>query len=247
MALLMREHARAKNVELAITIVTAEPRPVAAFGDAVSEAVAGLLTEEGIEAILDAEAEYSDGRLLINRGERELVVDRVVAVPRLTGPAITGLPADRDGFVPVTVHSEVSGTEGVYAAGDATTFPVKFGGIAAQQADAAAAAIAALAGAPVQATPFDGVVHGVILGGRTRRRVYFTARIQEDGSATDSRTSDQPTWSLQGKVAAEHLGPYLDERWAAGARWIAGQLSWEAVLHKLENRFGDEATRAAPS
>ena len=39
--------------------------------------------------------------------------------------------------------------EGVYAAGDITTFPVKQGGIATQQADAAAEAIAAELGADV--------------------------------------------------------------------------------------------------
>jgi sulfide:quinone oxidoreductase len=247
LALLMSEHAREQHAELAITIVTAEQQPLEAFGDPVSEAVSSLLADEGIEAILGAEAEYSDGLLRINRGERSLPVDRVAAVPRLTGPAISGLPADSDGFHPVTAHCQVSGTERVYGAGDATTFPVKFGGIAAQQADAAAASIAALAGAPGEPPPFDGVVHGVILGGRTRRWVYFTARIQDDGSATDSRTSDQPTWRPAGKIAAEHLGPYLDERWAAGARWIAGQMSWEAVLHKLEERFGDQATRAPVS
>jgi sulfide:quinone oxidoreductase len=153
----------------------------------------------------------------------------VVALPRLAGPAITGLPADADGFLPVTSRCEVTGIERVYAAGDATDFPVKYGAIAAQQADAAAASIAALAGAPAEPTPFDGVVHGALVSGRKHRRLYFTARI-EGGLAQDSRTGDTPTWSPEAKIAARHLGPYLDKLWGGqGLRWLAGQLSWEAA------------------
>src|ERR1039458_9677848 len=92
--------------------------------------------------------ESSSGKLIVNPGERELRFDRVVAVPRRAGPATTGRRADADGFLPVTSYCEVSGVERVYAAGDATDFPIKFGGIAAQQADAAAASIASMAGAP---------------------------------------------------------------------------------------------------
>jgi sulfide:quinone oxidoreductase len=131
----------------------------------------------------------------------------VVALPLLVGPAITGLPADADGFLPVTAHCEVTGVEGVYAAGDATDFPVKYGGIAAQQADAAAASIATVAGAPTEPTPFDGVVHGLLMRGRNQPPLYFTARI-EGGLAQDSRTSNTPTWSPEAKIAAHYLGPY---------------------------------------
>ncbi len=65
-----------------------------------------------------------------------------MALPRLRGPRIGGIPQTFDGFVPVDSFGMVSGTQDVYAAGDITTFPVKQGGIAAQQADAAAEAIA---------------------------------------------------------------------------------------------------------
>ncbi len=242
-ALLMREHAREHNADLKLTIITAEPQPVAAFGADVSTAVSKLLADEEIDVIAGADAEYSSGKVIVNGGERELSFDRVASVPKLTGPAITGLPADPDGFLPVTADSQVSGANGVYAAGDATTFPVKFGGIAAQQAEAAATSIAALAGAQADLAAFDGVVHGILVGSGTPRRLYFSARF-EDGGVRDSRVSDTPTWSTEAKVSARHLGPYLDERWAAGARWIAGQLSWEAVLAKLEQRFGDETERA---
>ena len=61
---------------------------------------------------------------------------------------------DRSGFLPTDEHGRVGGTVGVYAAGDATSFPIKQGGIAAQQADAVAECIAAGAGAPLETTPF---------------------------------------------------------------------------------------------
>ena len=230
LALLVQEHAREKNVDLAITIITSEQRPLAAFGESVSAGVAGILADADIQMIVGARVESSSGELIVHPGEQHLRFDRVVALPRLAGPAITGLPADADGFLPVTSRCEVTGIERVYAAGDATDFPVKYGAIAAQQADAAAASIAALAGAPAEPTPFDGVVHGALVSGREYRCLYFTARI-EGGLAQDSRTSDTPTWSPEAKIAAQYLGPYLEEIWGGtGRRWIAGQLSLEALL-----------------
>jgi sulfide:quinone oxidoreductase len=217
-ALLARRRAREQNVDLDIAIITAEQQPLAVFGESVSAGVAGLLADADIQLMVGACVKSSSGKLIANPGERELRFDRVVAVPRLAGPAITGLPADADGFLAVTSHCEVSGVERVYAAGDATDFPVKFGGIAAQQADAAAASIASMAGVPTEPRPFDGTVHGVLLSGRKQGSLYFTARI-EGGLALDSRIGETPTWASEAKIAARYLGPYLDELWAAGPPW----------------------------
>ena len=65
-----------------------------------------------------------------------------MALPELVGPRIAGLPADDDGYLRSTSRPRV-GCHDVYAAGDATAFPIKHGGLAAQQADALAEAIAA--------------------------------------------------------------------------------------------------------
>ena len=62
----------------------------------------------------------------------------MIALPSLSGQRIDGVPQTRDGFVPVDRHGRVDGLPDVYAAGDITRFPVKQGGLAAQQADAAA-------------------------------------------------------------------------------------------------------------
>jgi sulfide:quinone oxidoreductase len=199
-------------------IVTEEQQPLAVFGESVSAGVAGLLADAEIQMMVGARVESSAGKLIANPGERELGFDRVVAVPRLAGPAVTGLPVDSDGFLPVTPYCEVTGAERVYAAGDATDFPVKFGGIAAQQADAAATSIASMAGAPTEPRPFDGTVHGVLLSGDKQGNLYFTSRI-EGGLARDSRISANPTWSSEAKIAARYMGSYLDELWAAGPPW----------------------------
>lgn len=236
-ALLVAERAREKKVDLDITIITAEPAPLAVFGEKVSVPLGGLLADANIQMIVGAQVESSPGGLTVRPGERQLQVDSVVAVPRLMGPAVLGLPANADGFLPVTPSCEVSGVERVYAVGDATDFPVKFGSIAAQQGDAAAASIAALAGVPTEPSPFDGVVHGALIAGQRAQNLYFTAHI-EGGIARESRTSDTPTSSPAAKIAARYLGPYLDELWAAGPRWVVGQLSWEARLAELEARSG---------
>jgi sulfide:quinone oxidoreductase len=235
LALLVAERARERSTELNVSIITAEQRPLGVFGEAVSTAVSELLREAGVTLIVESRVTHFDAGVVVNPGHRELRFDHVIAVPRLAGPAIGGLPADAAGFIPVTPRGQVMGVERVYAAGDATNFPVKWGGFAAQQADAAAASIAALAGAKVSPQPFEGVVHGLLLGGRNQRRLYFSATITE-GSGRDSRISDKPTATPDAKISAQYLGPYLDDLWAAGPRWVSNQLSWESVLNRLEQQ-----------
>jgi sulfide:quinone oxidoreductase len=218
LALLVKRHARERKVDLDITIITGESRPLDVFGAAVSAAVAGALAEAGIETMVEASVQSSSGRLIVNPGARELDFDCAVVLPALAGPDIAGLPADTDGFLPVGPDSRVSGVPRVYAAGDATDFPIKFGGIAAQQADAAAASIAALAGVPTEPRPGDGRVHGVLLSGRERGSLYFSARI-EGGVAVESRVDERPGRHSEAKITARYLGAYLDELWADGLPW----------------------------
>ena len=97
----------------------------------------------------------------------------------------------------------------MYAAGDATDFAVKHGGVGSQQADAAAEAIAALAGAPVKPQPFHPVIHGMLLTGEDP--LYLTARIT-GGQGFSSEVSDSPTWSPPSKIATRYLSPYLDRK-----------------------------------
>ena len=227
-ALLTREHAREKGIELDVTIITAEAKPLAVFGDQASAGVAEVLSAAGVQTLAGTSAEMRSGELIMHPSERHVRFDRVVAVPQLVGPAIAGLPADADGFLPITAHAQVSGVERVYAAGDATDFAVKQGGIAAQQADAAAESIAALAGLGGPPKPFDTHIHGMLLAGRENnqdRYLYLSAHL-EGGVARDSRISETPTGSPVAKIAARYLGPYLDKLWAASPPGGAPRHAW---------------------
>ncbi len=127
----------AADVEL--TLVTPEEAPLAVFRGTGSEAVGRLLSGAGIALECGSYAHSYDGHALrLTPGDRSLEADRVVALPRLRGPALAGVPCDRDGFVRVDEHGRVPGLPGVWAVGDATTSAIKQGGLASQQADAVA-------------------------------------------------------------------------------------------------------------
>ncbi len=66
--------------------------------------------------------------------------------------------------------------------------------------------------------PCDGTVHGVLLSGRERGNLYFSARI-EAGVAVQSRVHESPPQGSEAKIAARYLGAYLDELWADGPPW----------------------------
>lgn len=204
------------DVALSTTIVTPEDSPLAIFGGAASDAVAQLLRESHVDIITSAYAEVPrTGEVVINPGDRRLEVDRVVALPELYGPSVRGIPLSEHGFFRVDRHCRLLELEDVYAAGDATEFPVKFGGVAAQQADTIAQSIAARAGAPVEAKPFHPVIHGMLLTADRPR--YLTARIT-GGQGFSSELSEEPPTPHTAKIAARYLGPYLEEQDRAGGQ-----------------------------
>jgi sulfide:quinone oxidoreductase len=208
LALMTAGRAYDLSLETSVTLVTPEDAPLAIFGVEASTTVAALLEESGVTTITSSYAEVpAAGEVVMFPGDRRQKFDRVVALPELFGPTVRGLPAAERGFIPIDVHGKVRGVKHVYAAGDATDFAVKHGGIAAQQADAAAEAIAALTGIPIHPKPFDPVIHGMLLTGGEPK--YLTARIA-GGHGFSSTISDTPTWSPPRKIAAKYLAPYLD-------------------------------------
>ncbi len=208
LALMTAARAYDMNIELATTVVTPEDRPLAIFGLNASDAIGGLLEQAKIKAITSAYVEVPHtGELVINPGDRHLHVDRVVALPELYGPSIRGVPASSHGFLHVDEHCRLLHDEHIYAAGDAIEFAIKHGGLAAQQADAVAQAIAAQAGAKITPEPFHPVIRGMLLTGGEPR--YLTARIT-GGAGFSSEISAEPTWSPPSKIAARYLAPYLD-------------------------------------
>ena len=208
LALLTARRARDFDLEIEVTVVTPERAPLEVFGDQASAAVDDLLRDAGVAVMTAAQAQVpAPGRVVVAPGDRTLEADRVIVMPELFGPSVRGLPAAEHGFIPTGPDGRVAGVERVYAAGDAIDFPVKQGGLAAQQADTAAAAVAALAGVTDTPAPERPEIHGMLLTGA--RPLWLAARLA-GGRGLDSRVSDEPLWTPVGKLDARHLAPCLE-------------------------------------
>jgi sulfide:quinone oxidoreductase len=209
LALMSAGRAYDMGIELSTTLITPEDSPLAIFGQAASSAVTELLHQANVQTISSGYAEVPrSGELVISPGDRHLRVDRVISLPELHGPSVRGIPLGDHGFIRVDPYGRVPHVEDVYAAGDATDFPIKHGGLAAQQADVAAQSIAAQAGATVTPERFDPMINGMLLTNDKPR--YLTAHIT-GGNGFSSKISDTPTWSPPRKIVARYLAPYLDE------------------------------------
>jgi sulfide:quinone oxidoreductase len=196
-----------------LTVVTHERRPLELFGPFASEAIGRLLERTGVGFCGAVVADtVLDGTLLL-RGGRLLAADAVIALPRLAGPAIEGLPADDSGFIEIDEHARVIGAPDVYAAGDVTAGPVKQGGLAAQQATAAAEAIAAEAGADLQPQPYRPVLRGLLLTGEAplylRNELVAGGPLARSLRGAPSLASHKQLWWPPGKIAGRHLAGFL--------------------------------------
>jgi sulfide:quinone oxidoreductase len=210
------------------TLVTPEDRPLAMFGAPASEAVGELLHEHAIEFVGSSYPSVGRGYVIADPSGRRIDADRVVALPALVGRAVEGVPADGNGFIPVDAHGRVVGLSGVYAAGDGTNFPIKQGGLATQQADAVAEAIAAEAGAPVEPEPFRPVLRGLLLTGGDDRFLRNAAA----GGGGEGEVATHTLWWPPTKIAGRYISGYLfgrdDAQRIEGAR--AGHLEVELPL-----------------
>jgi sulfide:quinone oxidoreductase len=202
-----------------LTVATPEREPLWLFGPPAAGAVRGLLAQRGIELRTGIRARaWDDGELELV-GREPLPADVVIALPALEGPDLHGLPADQHGFLPVDAHGHVIGAKGVFAAGDATTFPIKQGGLATQQADAVAEAIAVDLGLRREARPFRPVLRGLLLTGGAP--LYLRAELGPAGEVRDrtgtgpmpaaisGEASARALWWPPGKIAGRYLAPYL--------------------------------------
>ncbi|HEU4702947.1 MAG TPA: FAD-dependent oxidoreductase [Conexibacter sp.] len=216
-----------------IALVTPEQAPLELFGGRASGRVLEYLEQLGIAFVPAARVVRVGAReAVLEPGARSLRVDRVVTLPLLRGPALAGLPRDAGGFLPVDAHGAVRGIPDVYAVGDATDFPIKQGGLATQQADAVAAAIAARAGAPLTPAPFRPVLRGMLV--TSERPHYLEADVT---GASGSHVADMPLWWPPTKVAGRHLAPFLAERLGGrlpathpDERWLEGAIPCEIRL-----------------
>ena len=204
--------------EPAITVVTPEQEPLWVFGRSGAQAVREMLEARGVELRTGVTPQaVLEGALALSSGET-IPQDDVIALPILEGPRLIGLPADEDGFLPIDVHGRLTGMRNVYAAGDATTFPIKQGGLATQQADAAVEHIALNLGARTHATPFRPVLRGLLLTGGAP--LYLRAELSPGGEVQpggrravrgriSGEASGRALWWPPGKVAGRYLAPHL--------------------------------------
>jgi sulfide:quinone oxidoreductase len=176
--------------DVALTLVTVEKAPLEVFGAEASAQVAALLRERGITVLLESETLGVEEGLVRTVGGAAIPSDATVAVPVIRPRAFFGVPTDEAGFVVVDEHCRVAAEGYVFAAGDCTNLPLKQGGIAAQQADAAAAGIAAIFGAAVAPAPLRPELRALLFTGEETLRL---------GSHAEPAA----------KIDARYLTPYL--------------------------------------
>jgi sulfide:quinone oxidoreductase len=211
--------------DVEVTVYTPEEAPLGIFGSEASAALRADLAEAGVEVetgVVVSEDPAAPARLVAQPGDRRLNSQRVVALPRAVASGVGGLPVDERGFIRTDAHGRVEGTDNVWAAGDAIAYPIKQGGLAAQQADAAAESIAAAAGADVEPQPFRPVLRGVLLTGRGRQ--WIRRDLGDDAKGEAQRHA---LWWPPTKVAGRYLAPYLaklEEAEFTDADRPAGQL-----------------------
>jgi sulfide:quinone oxidoreductase len=206
LALMLAERGFETGARLELHLVTPEASPLALFGDQASRDLAGLLETAGIALHTGVQSETSRGRIKLRPDGEAITVERIVTVPLLAGRPVDGLPSDSGGFLVTDRHQRVEGVPDVYAAGDGTAFPIKQGGLACQQADAAAEHIAAQAGAPVEPAPFTPVLRGMLL---TEHWARFLRHDSETETQED-RVADRALWWPPTKIAGEELAGYLE-------------------------------------
>ena len=205
LALMTAREASGMDIDDAqFTVITPEAVPLTLFGSATSRALREELDRAGVVLYTGTVARVAPGdplEVVLQPSIRRLSVDRVVALPGVDGPRIPGTTHNDAGFILVAPHGRMHGTDAVWAAGDAIAYPVKFGGLASQQADAVAAQIAAHAGVRMTPAPAALKLRGVLMTGATPRAM---------GAAAGAAPSEHPPiWRPEAKVFGAYLTPYL--------------------------------------
>lgn len=201
------EIAKAGIDDVRLTVVTPEDSPLQVFGRGAAELLGELLRERGIEVISGTHpVRFEDGHLITVPGDH-LDFDVVVSLPKLEGRRIRGVLHDPAGFVRVDDHCRVLNHERLFAAGDVTSFPVKQGGIATQQADVIAEAIAADLGVAIEPQSFDPILRGVLWTGEEPR--YLQGWLSGGHGETSSFTAEPPWGEREGKIVGRYLSTFI--------------------------------------
>ena len=196
---------RAVGRELAVTLVTAEPEPLAAFGAPAGDMIRDEFAASRIELICGRRGTRPERPHRRAPARPPAPRSRVIHLPGTAGPRLAGVPCDPDGFIPVDAGLHVDDDPDVFAIGDGTAGAHKHGGLAAQQADAVAREIARRAGVMVPDEPYRPALRAVVRTGRGPRYL----RAAPPGGAGDCAVSDECLWWPPSKVVAPWLVPWL--------------------------------------
>ncbi|MBS1676983.1 MAG: NAD(P)/FAD-dependent oxidoreductase [Actinobacteria bacterium] len=207
LALLARAELDRTGDDAELTIVTPEDAPLQVFGRGVAEGMAELLAERRIEVRTGTHPVRFEHGALETVPAGSIPFDRVISLPKLEGRRIRGVPHDVEGFVRIDSHCKVLGCDHVYAAGDVTSFPVKQGGLATQQADVVAEAIAARLGAVATPGEFDPILRGVLWTGAGPR--YLEGWLAGGHGEAATMTTAPPWGADQGKIVGRYLTEFL--------------------------------------
>lgn len=217
LALLVTAEAERRSALVEVGVVTPERAPLEVFGTRVSAFVAGLLADREVRLVRGAMPATVDRRGLRLAYGGTVDADSVIALPGLTGRRIAGVPPDFSGFVPTGSRGRVVGLRDVWAAGDMTSFPVKQGGLAAQQAEAIAADIALSAGAAPRMGPPDFVLRTQLIG--APEPAFLEATLDAAGLPVPGRSdvhAESPWWP-HGTLFGRHVTAWMAEQALAAA------------------------------
>lgn len=192
--------------DLRLRLLTPENEPLSILGHPASDGAAALLSARRISIETSSfVVEDENEELHLAPHGAPLTAGVVLALPKIEGRRLAGVPDDPHGFIPVDDHGRVEGTPDVYAAGDATNFWIKQGGLATQQADAAVQHIAARLGAQIDPSPFRPHLRGQLNTGAQSMDLkhHLTA-----GHGEDIAWLDHLWWPLE-KVSGQYLAAWL--------------------------------------
>ena len=202
--------ARAKPFGTEVMLVSPERTPLEVFGAEASNRVEHVLADQGVSFLPESSAtSWNDGTLNI-QGDAPIQAERVITVPQLRVNRIAGIPASWWGFVPTDTSGRVDGLADIYAAGDMTTYPIKQGGLATQQADLIAGTIAASLGAPVKELRSTHVLRARLLGGD--RPLLLRTELDSMGRPSHGTVEAAEADGAAGasKIFGRYLTPYLE-------------------------------------
>lgn len=246
LALMTGELVRNEGLDVKLTMVTSASAPLALFGRPASDAMATMLAERSIEVVAGniPSRVTAPGRVLLEPDDHVVVADELVALPELIGPELPrGLPRASDQFIPTDERGRVPGADGVYAAGDCANYPIKQGGLAAQQADLVVEDLVARLRGIEPPAPTTPVLRGVLLTGAGRS--YLRAG---DFGDPESIVSGHALWWPPSKIAGRYLAPCLgvaDEREALEREAAEAGIEVEVPVRPSDDSLHDLARELA--